>query len=266
VTVHEGAYDVVVLEPLSGETPARHPAFIEQRVMETILRGIYVQDDERLLQRLLSGRMPPSPVFSDDQIAIVSRVLVIALSQATPQQQVGFRLSNPQGQGEETMRGVLYCEEPFLHFTLRQFHGGRSEAAGEKPGRQPPDRTGLGPRRLVFQLSAPLGNIAENRSQTTLIINYSQIQQWFASRGTADVATVGRPSPSPSTAAAEKSLREREDQPPLARSTPSLNELIVRKDLEIESLKEEIRTLRHAFEVQQREINRMKRLLEDKTR
>src|SRR5438067_10718906 len=77
--VHEGAYDVVVLEPLSSEIPAQHPVFIDQRVMETILHAIYVQDDERLLQRLLSGRTPPTTVFSDEQSALVSRFLVAAL-------------------------------------------------------------------------------------------------------------------------------------------------------------------------------------------
>lgn len=261
--VHEGAYDVVVLEPLSSETPARHPAVIDQRVMETILHGIYIQEDERLLQRLLSGRMPPSPLFSDEQSAIVSRVLVTALSQATPQQQVVFRLSNPESQGEETTQGVLYCVEPFLYFTLRQFHDGRPHTPGEKPGRQLPDRTGLGSRRLVFQLPSSSDRMAENKSPTSLIINYVHVQQWLASRGATDAATAGRLNLPPSTAAVEKSGTEGKDHAPTARPTPSLNELIVRKDLEIESLKEEIRTLRQALEVQQRDVDRLKRRLDN---
>jgi hypothetical protein len=106
--------------------------------------------------------------------------------------------------------------------------------------------------------------MAENRSPTTLIINYLRMQHWLASRCAANVATGDRLSLPSSTAAAEKSALEGKDQGPAVRHTPSLNELIVRKDLEIESLKEEIRTLRQASEVQQREVNRLKRLL-DKT-
>jgi hypothetical protein len=258
MTVHEGAYDIVVLEPLSSETSARHPAVIDQRVMETILHGIYIQEDERLLQRLLTGRTPPSPVFSDEQSATVSRFLVAALAQATSQQQVRFRLSHPHSQGDETTQGVLYCAEPFVYFTLQQFSDGQRHTPIEKPGRQLPDRTGLGSRRLIFQLPAYSGSRVENSSPTTLIINYVHLQQWLATHDAADAATVGRLSLPPSTAAG-KSEPEEKDRAPAVRHTPSLNELIVRKDLEIESLKEEIRALRHALEVQQRDVNRLKR-------
>ncbi|MBA2251794.1 MAG: hypothetical protein H0W13_03670 [Nitrospirales bacterium] len=254
-----------MLEPLSSESPARHPAIIDQRVMETILHGIYVQEDERLLQRLLSGRLPPSAVFSDEQNARVSRFLVSALAQATPLQQVAFRLSSPQSPGQETTQGVLYCTEPFLYFTLQQFPESRPQVATANPRGQLPNRTGLGGRRLLFQLPADSDRIAENSGPTTLIINYVHIHQWLASRGGGDGATSNRlSSPSP-TPAADKSAREDKDQTPAVRPTSLLKELIVRKDLEIESLKEEIRALRQALEGQRREVDRLKRL-QDQTR
>jgi len=260
--IHEGAYDTVVLEPLSSELSARHPVFIDQRVMEAILHGIYVQDDERLLQRLLSGQTPPTAVFSDEQSAIVARALVTALSRATSQQQVLFRLSHPQGQGEER-QGVLFCAEPFLYFTLQQFDRGQPHTVADKPGRQLPDRTGLGSRRLVFQLPTSAGKMAENKSPTSLVIDYVRVQQWLASH---DAATASRPSPLPSPTAIEANGQEERAQAPGGRPTPSMNELIVRKDLEIESLKEEIHTLRQALEGQQREVNRLKRLMDNTQR
>jgi hypothetical protein len=262
VMIHEGAYDTVVLEPLSSEIPAQHPVFIDQRVMEAILHGMYVQDDERLLQRLLAGRTPPTAVFSEEQSAIVARALVTALARATSQQQVLFRLSHPQGQGEETRQGVLYCAEPFLYFTLQQFDRGQPQTVSDKPGRQLPDRTGLGSRRLIFQPPPSAGNIAENKSPTSLIIDYVRLQQWLASRD----AAAGRPSPLPSPAPIETRGQEERTRAPSVRPTPSLNELIVRKDLEIESFKEEIRSLRQALEAQQREVNRLKRLLDNTQR
>ena len=266
VLVHEGAYDVVVLEPLSSEIPAQHPVFIGQRVMETILHALYVQDDERLLQRLLSGRTSPTAVFSEEQSAIVSRVLVTALARATPQQQVMFRLSHPEGQGEETTQGILYCAEPFLYFTLQQFHRSQFDIPADKPGRQLPDRTGLGSRRLIFQLPSDTGDMAKNKSPTSLIINYVRLQQWLASRDAADATTTGRLSPLSSPTDLETSGLEKKDQVPAGRRTSSLNELIVRKDLEIESLKEELRSLQQALEIQQREVNRLRRLLDNTQR
>ena len=261
--IHEGAYDTVVLEPLSSEIPAQHPVFIDQRVMEAILHGMYVQDDERLLTTLGRPNAADSRSFSDEQSAIVARALVTALARATSQQQVLFRLSQPQSQGEETRQGVLYCAEPFLYFTLQQFDRGQPQTVSDKPGRQLPDRTGLGSRRLIFQPPPSAGKIAENKSPTSLIIDYVRLQQWLASR---DAATAGRPSPLPSPAPGETSGQEERAQAPGVRPTPSLNELIVRKDLEIESFKEEIRSLRQALEAQQREINRLKRLLDNTQR
>lgn len=263
VVVHEGAYDVIVLEPLSGEPPARHPAAVDQQVMETILRGIYVQKDERILQRLLSGRMPPLAVFADEQRALVSRFLVAALAQATSQQQVRFRLSDPRSPGEETTQGLLYCAEPFLYFTLQQFHRGQSHLPAEKPGRQLPDPTGLESWQLLFQLPEYVGNVLVNSSRTTLAINYVDIHRWLASR---EATTAGRVSPPPSPAALEPGRLEAPDQVPNERRAPSLHELIVRKDLEIESLKEEIRSLQHALAAQQGEVDRLKRMLENAQR
>jgi hypothetical protein len=254
VIVHEGAYDIVALEPLSGRTPAQHPAFIDQTVMETILKGIYVQDDERLLQRLLTGRTPPSAVFPDDQRASVSRALVTALARATSQQQIAFSVSNPRNPVEE-IKGVLSCAEPFLYFTLQHIRG--AQPSLDRAGRPLPDRTGLASRRLLFQLPAYTDSAAQHPSPATLVIDYMRLQQWLASHG-AGAATVDRLHPTPSTAAADIGPEGKDRAPAMPHT--SLHELIVRKDLEIESLKEEIRTLQRALEVQRRQVDRLKGL------
>jgi hypothetical protein len=266
VIVHEGAYDIVALEPLSRDPPARHPVLLDQQVMETILRGMYTQDDERLLQRLLSGRMPPEAVFSDEQSATLSRSLVAALAQASPHQQITFRLSVPQSQGEETTQGVLHCAEPFLYFTFQQVHGRQHRPPHEKPGRQLPDPTSLGSRRLIFHLPAYTEDVTENVPANSLTINYVRVHQWLASRSNAETATGKRVSPPPSTADRETSRPDGKDRGPGVGRTPSLNDLIVRKDLEIESLKEEIRGLQEQLDTQHRDVDRLKRLLENAQR
>ena len=96
----------------------------------------------------------------------------------------------------------------------------------------------------------------------TLRINYVRIQQWLASRGAGNLATDDLTGPSARTTA-EPFQSEGKEPTSAAKPAPSLNELIVRKDLEIESLKEEIRTLRHTLDVQQRDLTRLKRLLDE---
>lgn len=261
VVVHEGAYDVVALEPLSRQPPARHPVFLDQEVIETILRGIHVQDDERLLQRLLSGRTPPTAVFSEEQRAMLSRSLVAALAQASPQQQVRFRFSVPQSQGEQTTQGLVYCAEPFLYFTLQEFHRHPLGSPTEKPGRPLPDPASLGSRRLVFHLPAYTADMTESRSANSLTINYVDIQRWLASRRE-DTATAERVSPVLPRADPDPRRLNGKDQVPATAQTSALNELIARKDLEIESLKNEIRDLRQSLMAEQAEVKRLKQVLD----
>ena len=261
ILVHEGAYDVVMLEPRSREAQPRHPVTIEPGVMAAVLHGLYMEQDERLLQRLLSGRTPPVAVFPDDQSVAVARYLVQALAQATSAQQVSVRFKAPRSQGEETTQGVLYCASPYLYFTLQQFDDGHSHGSDAKPGRQLPN-SGQG-SRLVFHGPTNEIHLAERSSPMSLRINYVELERALSLRAATDEVSKAPLSSLPLTPAAPPF--EERPRSPGSPQMSSLNELIVRKDLEIESLREEIRTLRESLERQQSEVTRLKRLLDNRS-
>jgi len=261
ILVHEGAYDVVMLEPRSREAQPRHPVTIEPGVMAAVLHGLYMEQDDRLLQRLLSGRTPPVAVFPDDQSVAVARYLVQALAQATSAQQVSVRFKAPKSQGEETTQGVLYCASPYLYFTLQQFDDGHSHGSDAKPGRQLPN-SGQG-SRLVFHGPTNEIHLAERSSPMSLRINYVELERALSLRAATDEVSKAPLSSLPLTPAAP--AFEGRPRSPGSPQMSSLNELIVRKDLEIESLREEIRTLRESLERQQSEVTRLKRLLDNRS-
>ena len=261
ILVHEGAYDVVMLEPRSREAQPRHPVTIEPGVMAAVLHGLYMEQDDRLLQRLLSGRTPPVAVFPDDQSVAVARYLVQALAQATSAQQVSVRFKAPRSQGEETTQGVLYCASPYLYFTLQQFDDGHSHGSDAKPGRQLPN-SGQG-SRLVFHGPTNEIHLAERSSPMSLRINYVELERALSLRAATDEVSKAPLSSLPLTPAAP--AFEGRPRSPGSPQMSSLNELIVRKDLEIESLREEIRTLRESLERQQSEVTRLKRLLDNRS-
>jgi hypothetical protein len=252
-----------MLEPHSREAQPRHPVSIEPGVMVAVLQGLYMEHDERLLQRLLSGRTPPVAVFPDEQSVVIARYLVQALAQATSAQQVRVRFRAPRSQGVETTQGVLYCASPYLYFTLQQFDDAQSHGSDAKPGRQLPEST-QGSRRLVFHGPTNESHLAERSSPMSLRINYVALERALPSRAAADEISNPPLSLPPLTAAAPVAPDEKE-RTSASPQTSSLNELIVRKDLEIESLKEEIRTLRQALEKQQSEVTRLKRLLDNRS-
>ena len=261
ILVHEGAYDVVMLEPRSREAQPRHPVTIEPGVMAAVLHGLYMEQDDRLLQRLLSGRTPPVAVFPDDQSVAVARYLVQALAQATSAQQVSVRFKAPKSQGEESTQGVLYCASPYLYFTLQQFDDGHSHGSDAKPGRQLPN-SGQG-SRLVFHGPTNEIHLAERSSPMSLRINYVELERALSLRAATDEVSKAPLSSLPLTPAAP--AFEGRPRSPGSPQMSSLNELIVRKDLEIESLREEIRTLRESLERQQSEVTRLKRLLDNRS-
>ena len=168
--------------------------------MAAVLHGLYMEQDERLLQRLLSGRTPPVAVFPDDQSVAVARYLVQALAQATSAQQVSVRFKAPRSQGEETTQGVLYCASPYLYFTLQQFDDGHSYGSDAKPGRQLPN-SGQGPR-LVFHGPTNESHLAERSSPMSLCINYVELERALSLRAVTDEVSKAPLSSLPLTPAA----------------------------------------------------------------
>ena len=278
VTIHEGPGEAVVLEPLTTATPARHPVAIEAPVVDWILRAVHVQQEERLLQRLMTGQPPPVRVFSDDQVGVLTPLLVTGFSRATTNQQIRFRLATRDSPVHDTTQGILYFSGSSLYFTLVQYGYGGRQASQDRPGRQLPDPTGLQARRVVFVPSGIRAGeddrlrLAEERPPATLVINYERVKQWIASRTTPSTTPDGvvkadnegersapRRVPIPAerddgTPASEANVSPQQKAP----DSRSLQELIVRKDLEIEALRDELQKLRQAYDLQQQELKRLK--------
>jgi hypothetical protein len=281
VTIHEGPEAAVVLEPLTAANPARHPVAMDATVVDGLLRAVHVQQEERLLQRLLTGAPPPVRVFSDDQIRVLTPLLVTAFSRAKTNQQVRFRLAALDAPVQDATQGALYVLGPSLYVTLLQYPSRALHVPQDRPGRQPPDPTGLQGRRLVFLSPGIPGDdddrvrLAEERPPATLVIDYARLKQVTSRtmpRPSAtrdglvkanDAGEISAPSLIPiqaephdgRPASGTNASRPQQNKVP---DSGSLHELIVRKDLEIEALKDELRQLRQAYDLQQQELKRLK--------
>ena len=94
---------------------ATHPITLKPILISQILRGMEVQDQERGIQRLLTGPSSPVPVFSDDQIQFLAPLLAEGLRSAALDQRVAFRVltihegSMLESSKTETTSGYLYA-------------------------------------------------------------------------------------------------------------------------------------------------------------
>jgi hypothetical protein len=72
-----------------------HPAVLEKELLRTILSSLKVQEHRTPPQRWLQGEAPLVPVFTEEELALLSSQLVDGLAQAQYNERVTFYLSQP---------------------------------------------------------------------------------------------------------------------------------------------------------------------------
>lgn len=206
----------------------------------------------------------------------------------------GIGSSSPPSTGPqtETTAGTLYAHGLSLHMTLTEYgHRAARSDTISGPNRYYPDATGLAQREVRFSPRSALRPDSYKQagdSDTTLVIDYESLaQSQFAaspttsaeSNQTAIPMTTGN---SPSVSAAESVTASKEtvtqesrpasSSPATAESTaprtkPSdqtddfqaLKDLIVKKDLELESMKRELSILRRQLDDRDRQLEALKK-------
>lgn len=96
-----------------------HPAALEKERLWTILSNLKVQEHRIMPQRWLQGDAPLVPVFTEDQLALLSGQVANGLAQAQYNERVTFYLSQPLTLMRRTITsGGMYVKENKLHLLL----------------------------------------------------------------------------------------------------------------------------------------------------
>jgi hypothetical protein len=96
-----------------------HPAVLEKEMLRTILSSLKVQDHRIAPQRWLQGEAPLVPVFTEEELALLSAQLVDGLAQAQYNERVTFYLSQPLTFMRRTITsGGIYVRGNELHLLL----------------------------------------------------------------------------------------------------------------------------------------------------
>lgn len=95
---------------------ATHPAVIDQLTLLKIIKGI-AEEDQRLSKLPASGAKPMR-MFSDEDAEFLAPLLAQGLSQAKPEQIVGFTVSSSAGSGTGPTAGTVYVQGGTIHFAV----------------------------------------------------------------------------------------------------------------------------------------------------
>jgi hypothetical protein len=97
---------------------ADHPAAIDHATLLSAVQGIVAEDVKNLSTNLPAGGSKPMRVFSDEDAEFLAPLLAQGLSQAKPDQIVGFTVSSSAGSGAEPAAGTLYLSKGSLYVTI----------------------------------------------------------------------------------------------------------------------------------------------------
>ena len=97
---------------------ASHPVSIDQMTMLKIVKGVVIDDVQKMSGNMPAGGSKPMRVFSDEDAEFLAPLLAQGLSQAKPEQIVGFKVSPSAGSGTEPTAGTLYMHHGSIYLTI----------------------------------------------------------------------------------------------------------------------------------------------------
>ena len=286
LTIHESPQGAVYLERISdSQLEASHPITLDPSLIAGVLDGIFVSDANSTMDRIFANAPQSARAFSDDDTAYLAPLISTALAKASSVQRVQFRvvrlaspLWRPSGGGAgvgssgpsktgsqpETTAGSVYAFGRSLHVTLTQYrHRDTRPDTISGPNRYFPDPTGLDGRQVLFAPEAALRPDTYRRPgeapETTLVIDYEAVgrpARLGVARETSSAAASARSDAlreddrksSSSPSETPEAIRSSARTSPSTADADLLKDLIVKKDMELESLKNEVKELRRQLD------------------
>ncbi len=119
VNIHQSARGSVYLKEVADWSyEADHPATIDQATLLIAVQGVVAEDIQHSSVNLPAGGSKPMRVFSDEDAEFLAPLLAQGLSQAKPDQIVGFTVSSSAGSGAEPAAGTIYRSRGSLYLTV----------------------------------------------------------------------------------------------------------------------------------------------------
>jgi hypothetical protein len=117
--IHKSAKGTVyVKEVADWSIEANHPAQIDQATLLSAIKGVVADEATKQSMKMPANGNKPMRVFSDEDAEFLAPLLAHGLSQAKPEQIVGFTVSPSAGSGEEPVAGTIYASQNSLYLTI----------------------------------------------------------------------------------------------------------------------------------------------------
>ncbi len=180
-SIHSSAKGSVQLQEVADWSfEASHPVLIDLPTMLKVVKGLSVEDLSVTSNKMPASGGKPMRAFSDEEAEFLAPLLAHGLSQAKPEQIIGFTVSSSAGSGAEPTVGTLYVQGGAIHLTVNTSKG----------------KKGL----TFFPVTAARIEKARTPGSVSMVIDYQALAK-TPMPGPASITTVSKKSPIPPTPA-----------------------------------------------------------------
>ncbi len=109
----------VFAEPMQR---AQHPVTLEPHIIRGVLKGLYVQDTQGLLESALTNNTPPLQAFTEKEIHFLVPHVIAGLEKATPEEEIIFRVHSTPSPRTQYTTGSLYYVDNTVHVIIHGYH------------------------------------------------------------------------------------------------------------------------------------------------
>ncbi|WP_455388574.1 hypothetical protein [Petrachloros mirabilis] len=253
--IAKNAKGAVYLEEVTDWSfQANHPAVIDQLTIMKIVKGVYSDENGNGSSGMSAGGSKPMRVFSDEDAEFLAPLLAQGLAKAQPEQLVGFRVSSSAGSGSEPTAGSIYVQQDAIHFTISKGAGSTIflPETASRTEHAPPFAAGgmAGVTAHVIDYHA-LANapmpaampVVRASSQTAVAPEISATEQTVPQQETHAMTTLASGHTIQSTGDNQKT---------------EIQEMLAKKDNEIELLRKESEWMKRTLRAREEEIKALK--------
>ncbi len=192
----EGPQGAIALQVFAEpEKRAQHPVALEPYIIRGVLKGLYVQDTQSLLESALTNNNSPIQAFTETEIQFLVPHVIDGLAKATPEEEIVFQVHSRQSQKTQYTTGALYYVDTTIHVIIRGYH----ETSKRSPLLSRPSTSFSRPKmwNMSFQ---PIGVLTsdnlEAASQTSFPFHFAIHLPTLAKSMESNAQTVSPASPS----------------------------------------------------------------------
>ena len=163
--------EVVVQAVSAAQVGYDHPVRLSEQDLTNILKSVRVQFTTHWLQRLLTGPLPPLPLFDEPTLAEVVPAMAAAMGKAGMRERIVFYVAKRRGPDRrDVTTGSLFVKDMLLTIVLVNYQNRVDVIPGLPAYDQTHPEMAVAPQRFALVFDSPEYVVAQERGLVAQVL------------------------------------------------------------------------------------------------